>query len=669
MNYLKKLLLVFCLLLSSLILKADSWIDPDWKEMIMKSHTIVLGEITKEGAFRAKVKIVKTLAGNMPQTDFWVSGHSNRYGPFDTLRVGEQYYFFLKKPNFSEKNKKSISENLGKTASEKEYVEAYQNENVFNVWTPTAGEVFAQKGSVYYDLLFNGDSKRYAPKPKAEFEEFIINARSSIRPPQYFDKLVKSLRDAIQNPTEQRFASQYLMMLFVLDCEKYYPVFEVALQDTVAETRYALAKVLGGVKDEKAFDLLSKLLDDKLSVVQGEAVRNLKTMPPEKVAPLLLSKLSTTGTEGIYPSNIMDPVRNEFEGGKIEIIKTLGDLKYKPAGKALLPLLETTDDYLFRTVMTALTSIGEQGFVPYFNAHLDKGTKSLTYEICKYIEDLKLKECKEPLKNYIRTHNKNEGQDQAFTISTCYGLAGFDDSDTRDFIRSEFEKMLSPSDTTKEDNKDDWVKEFMDVFAEWKDKDARPLVQEAMHQYFGYNSTYAAYPQLFKIKKALEDSLERLTPLKPISDSFKITMTAKVDLKNHKELAVNPNLKPVFNFYVKANLKIDKKIEKELAQRGIGEVPYFEWFENVRQLLSKTLNCPYEITAATYGSYVSGCYKQFDDSNTDQIFDKFWEYCTVVPQKEDLLLAEYLMNKAEKNREKADYDLKKAYEELKKKFK
>ncbi len=651
-------------------LYAEQWIDPSWKEMILKSDAIVLGEISKEGSYHAKVKVLKTFFGKLPQTEFWVNGFSNRYGPHNTLRVGEHYYFFLRKPEYSDKIKKSIQKNLREQPNNEDYSTGIEQDNVFSVWTPTTGEIFTKGDSVYYDLLFNNDAQKHAPKSKTVFETFLFNARKGTCSPQYFEQLLADLQAALLHPTKQRLASQCLSMLYILNHAPFYPIYENAQKDSVPETRFALAQLLGLVKDERAFQLLSLLLDDPSSVIQGEAVRQLKAYPTEKIGSLLLSKLPTAGTGGIYPSNLMDPVANQWEGGKIEIIKTLGNLKFKPAGQALLPLLDTENEYLFKTVIDALVQIGERGYTDYLSKHLNKGTQSLIFKICALISSHKLVECKPALKNYIQRYGKNTYHSQSYLVSTCCGLGAFDDNETHLFMMDELTKLLSPQDTTKEEYKDDWIAELIKTFAAWKYAPARSLVQQAMLQRHGYNSTFGAYPQLFTIIQNLEDSIQQKVIPHFGSDSFKVTASTIIILKNSESLIRNETQVPNYEAFIQMNLSVNENILHKSAQEDkgnltAGSTTYFRWIEQARLFLVQKMALKYENTAAICNHCVSGCYKRFGGIyNSRKVSESFWEYCVAVPHKADLQLVTHLIDV----QKRSIYYLEKAQKQLKKKF-
>ena len=98
MQKMKRLTIILTILLftiSTLQVKADSWIDPEWKEMIDSSDVVALIEYTSNGDFRAKAKLLTIYKGQLNTDEIWISGFSNRYGPIDKMSSGEQYIVFL----------------------------------------------------------------------------------------------------------------------------------------------------------------------------------------------------------------------------------------------------------------------------------------------------------------------------------------------------------------------------------------------------------------------------------------------------------------------------------------------------------------------------------------------------------------------------------------------
>ena len=75
------------------------------------------------------------------------------------------------------------------------------------------------------------------------------------------------------------------MQLFLLGYNTHHEVFEKYINVDNAASRFALAQLVGNIKTAQSRNILVALLADENSLVQGEAVRQLKTWPPEDVAP------------------------------------------------------------------------------------------------------------------------------------------------------------------------------------------------------------------------------------------------------------------------------------------------------------------------------------------------------------------------------------------------
>jgi hypothetical protein len=245
----------------------------------------------------------------------------------------------------------------------KDYFDALKAGNAYYVWSPTSGDLKVQGKKVQYDLLQTTYYNSQAFYPLDEFETFLTATTQRNRSAFY----ARTLEKVKSDPSSETCA-QYLMMLYLTFSNVFDPVYQTIADGNHPEANYALAQLLGQVEGEKSRDILLQLINHENSIVQGEAVRQLSDESPEFIGEILLAHLSSAGAGGIYRSNVMDPVMNEIDGGKIEIIKTLGKLKYRPAVSKLLPLLETEDAYFFKLVVNVLLELGSKDFIPYRNS-------------------------------------------------------------------------------------------------------------------------------------------------------------------------------------------------------------------------------------------------------------------------------------------------------------
>lgn len=150
---LKVMLAAACLILT-LTAKADSWRDPDWKQMLDSSDVIALVEYTSNGDFRASARILTIYKGQYKVGDnIWISGFSNRYGPIDKMSIGDKYLVFLNRYEPSESTIDYWNKELKKQPEVKDFVKALKERNVLYVWSPTSGDLKVRGNKVQYDLI------------------------------------------------------------------------------------------------------------------------------------------------------------------------------------------------------------------------------------------------------------------------------------------------------------------------------------------------------------------------------------------------------------------------------------------------------------------------------------------------------------------------------------
>lgn len=503
-RHIKILLTIICLTFAAQT-KADSWVDPTWKRMLDSSDVIALIQYTSNGDFRASAKILTTYKGQLKSGDeIFISGFSNRYGPIDKMKKGDKYLVFL---NLNEPTTKGLeywNEELTKKTELKDFVEAYKNKRAYYVWSPTSGDLKVKGKKVQYDLIQTTFYSKQNFYSLNEFENFLTAYQEKATTLEFSKTILKKIKPV----RESDLVSQYLMKLYLLGYNKYDDIFERYVKVKNPSSKYALAQIMGNIKTEQSRNILISLLGDKHSIVQGEVVRQLKNEPSEIVAPILLQHLKSSSDINFGPSNIMDPVMNRIDGGKVEIIKTLGEFKYKPAIPDLLLLLDTDDDNLFELVIEALKNIGSKEYIPYINKHLDNKTHNLIFRISMMIAKDSLVECLPSLKNFISTCNRNRHPNYEYTISTCCGIGHFKDSATIAFLLSDYKHFFTYKDTLESSKQKYWTQKYIETFTDLKVKEARPLIYKSIYDWFGLNEDFGKHPKLFEIKKQLEDSIK-----------------------------------------------------------------------------------------------------------------------------------------------------------------
>lgn len=635
----KKLLFIFFLTFIHLTAKADSWTDPSWEKMIAESDAIALVEYISNGDFRAQAKIIKIYKGKVNSDIIWISGFSNRYGPIDKMKIGNRFIVFLNKNKPSKRNLEYWEEQIKEDKELITYVNALKNNNAYYVWTPTSGDLKIKSKKVQYDLIqttFYDKQKFYSLK---EFEQFLNSYNGNKK--TFHNYLLSELSDNLSNDK----ASQILMMLYLTSYKKYDSIYEDIYKTNIDNSLYALAKLLGNVKGNSSRDLLVKLLDNENSVVQGEAVRQLSTEGSDFIGPILLSKLSKAGEDGIYPQNLMNPVQNSVDGGKIEIIKTLGDLNYKPAIPKLLPVLNTENEYLFMTTFNVLNKLGTKDYIPYLNSHLEKGTNDLIYEICDLITEHNLTECIPSLMSYISNHDKTIHPSKDFTISSCCGLANFDNQEVRDFLVSDFNQVLKMEKGGSIDNKKKWLQEYFASFNHLSMLDVKSNLYNALFDYYGLNYSFKTNPKLFDSKKELEE----LT-LKNIEESLDGQKIKKINF-----LVLSDYLNAKANT---TDVQVNLVIETE--KRGWDNLePVFKSIKD--KLTTNGLNPNnFSITAGSVTQSFGG---MTPPKFSDNLMLEFLKYLSNHPDNEDLV---FLQNLSKYGYAESEYDIRKLNEAIEK---
>ncbi|MEO0470601.1 MAG: HEAT repeat domain-containing protein [Bacteroidota bacterium] len=492
-------LLAFLSLIFSQAL-ADSWKDPSWEDMLEKSDLIALVEYQTEGSNFALASPLKVYKGTLDDDQISISGFSNRYGPTDNMKVGDCYLVFLLNHGPTDPSQKSWEEQIKERPELTPFLMTLQEGRAYSVWTPTAGDYQVVDGEVHMSFLSTTVYSKTEDRVSLSLCEDFLQTLQQENKQAFHQKVLKRLH---KTRADAEMASD-LSVLHLSGMQRFDPVFEKIATEDKLQSTYALANLLGPMQTEKSRDLLVTMLNTTHSIVQGEVVRQLSQEDPDFIGPILHDQLTDAKDGGQYPQ-LMNPVRNELEGGKLEIIKVLGEIRYAPAAESLLPLLDTEDSYTFGILIEALQKMGSDGYIPYLQKHLREGNKPLILDISDLIADSNLVSCKPALMDYIANGNKNDGKE--FTISRSMGLAHFDDTETRQFLLQEFSRLLAGADTIDSHHLSDWIEEYIDVFADLNMIEARPTIYQALFLWHGFDAHFGIHPELMQMKTALEDSM------------------------------------------------------------------------------------------------------------------------------------------------------------------
>jgi hypothetical protein len=499
------ILIVACLF--SLPSRADSWMDPTWRAMIDSADVIALVQYTRNGEFSADARVMRVYKSSPKTGDLIrVSGFSNRYGPIDRVRAGEQFIVFLSYDEPSAERLKYLAEGIEGRPGMKAYIRALQAGRSYYVTTPTSGDLRVQGNQVQYDLRQTTFYRGQGYFDLNEFQTFLVQAAGR----KANESFTARLLDKVRADSHSDGAAQALLMLRLLDYSGFDPVFKKLATTPNPAVKFALAGVLGNSRAPEANPLLVSLLTDSSSLVQGEVARQLATRQPALAGPALLAHLHRAGEAGRYPSGIMDPVRNHQDGGKYEIINVLGQLRYQPAVAALLPLLDTDNKYLFNVTLRALTRIGTTDYIPYLDKRLRAGDREFVETICRTITDHGLEACIPALMHYVATHDKTVHPSQAFTISPYWGLAHFNTDTVKTFLHEDFKRVLQMAEDDRFNPKQRWMEAYLEAFTHLRVEKAKPDLYAYLYDTYGIGAPFKNNPLLFEHKKRHEDSLVRV---------------------------------------------------------------------------------------------------------------------------------------------------------------
>ena len=588
------------------------------------ARSVAAGNLQFLQDFQAKAKPITFYKGSIRTKEFWIGGFSNQYGPIDRVKSGDRYIVFLKYLKPTTENLEYWQDKKKREPQLSKFYKALKAGNAYTVWTPTSGDLRVIKKKVQYDLLQTTFYTQQSYHSFTEFETFLkacLQNNSEAFHKQTIKKLVKNASNTK--------AAQYLMMLYLTSFQSFNPVYQKIASESQPEPCFALAKLLGQVKGEKARDILVQLLDHKNGLVQGEAVRQLADEDPEFIGPILLARFDSAGNGGYYPTSIMNPIENIIQGGKIEMIYTFGKLKYKPAAKVLVPLLEIENEQLFELVVETLVELDSKDYIPYIKGHLKKKTKSLISIICDIIVKYDLKECKPALMDFIATNAGDKVLNSANTIPTTKVLAYFDDEETIDFLLKEFEKFLKNGSHRVKNNIDArWIERYIEAFVKLKVDKARPLIYTSLHDWFGINYDFVLHPELITIKQSIEDS----TNQKALQ-----VLEGELIEEIRSVAIINNTAKFGAGFVPEYDISVFIKMQ-DTARKQPDIKDIFQKLDEVCEKVSKELNIPLKLIS-------SECYT--GASNPDNRFDKevvftpmhdFYKYAIALPNNKDLKL-------------------------------
>lgn len=579
MRTLNALLLALLFTCAPTSVRGSMWMDPGWEEMLKESELIVLVEASEGGKFFAKVRPVKAFKGTPPK-EFYVTGFSNHNWPKHATKIesfvkNHRYYLFLQRREdalpsleFHAQPDGVIGfianlgpESLGRQLSKREFrapMAAAKEGRVWSVWTPSAGDLPVDGDKVRYSLLSPSYPHHSPARSCSDFERFLAAAVAFHGGQQPDAALAADALEAVREEAakgeeaadpsasgendEGSELSHQLAVYYLIGGRAYDMIFEQIATGKDVNARFMLARLLSRVREEPAQQLLARMLNDGDSTVQGEVVRQLAKGNAEQVGPLLHAHLAGASDGAIGPSGLMDPVRNVVAGGKVEIVRALGELRYAPAAADLIRVLENAEDtHLLRTVLEALDKMGNRDYPRALERPLRRNDRNLMMTAAYWVRDHRLVELKAVLADIAENPPPLAVGGPHSVAIEALGVVGDEESGAR--LTALLNKLTSRP-----------MPEFFDqgviasvigALAALRHQPARGAVEEAFFYWFGVDSTFAGKPELLKVKRGLEKEIEA-----DARDRFREFFFAKpralVFLLNRRELAAGSATRPEY---------------------------------------------------------------------------------------------------------------------------
>lgn len=495
----KKVMFIFLFCCFSYFSYADTWMDPSWKEMIDSSEVIALVRYTTSGAYKSKARILKVYKGSTKSKTIYISGFSGRHGPIQYNIAGTRAVVFLNQNNPNWYSTSDIKETpFYKLKLKAFYKKAIQGK-AYHVWTPTSGDYKIKGRKAKFNLLYTTQYRDIKKNSFRELDQLLVAIHSNDRSIYH-----KQIIQKIKTHENDLLNSQYLMMLYLSAYNKIDSSFYKIIEKKGFMSNWALAILLGSITSNETRDLLIQILNHNNSIVQGEAVRQLAQYDADYIGPILLDKLEQASHLGIYPSGFMNPLRNVTHGARIQIIKTLGEIGYKPAGERLAPLLLTNNENELRTIVISLEQLNSKAHVKYINKHLKDLNYDIIYEIVELIDYYKLEDCRSGLMHFITNHNRSKFRDYTYTMGPYSGISLFKDDETIEFILKDIQSFLSNSDTVNSKNRYQWYSDYITTLTKLNAEKGKSSIYDIIYDWSGIHRNFGCYPRLYQIKDSLE---------------------------------------------------------------------------------------------------------------------------------------------------------------------
>lgn len=167
----------------------------------------------------------------------------------------------------------------------------------------------------------------------------------------------------------------------------------------------------------------------------------------------------------------------------------------------------------FDSLVNTAKNKSRNDYVDLINKRLENNNEQFIYGICDLIKQDSLIECIPNLKRYI-SNCKRENHD---TECSLYRLAQIGSQKDTEFIINDFQIHLD-----KKLNKLGWLKTYIFSLKELNIPNSHYLLDKAFFDWTGININFTEFPQLFEIKKELENQYFLNFPKVLVEEGYKL---------------------------------------------------------------------------------------------------------------------------------------------------
>ncbi len=552
---------------------ADTWSNPTWEEMLFKSDIIGLFKVKEGDTFKARLEPIEIYKGQLKDDDIWYTGYSNKFGPLDKFKPGEQYILFLQSPKKYKSRFNSASGSDSKVAynlySAYDFVRS--RPNGYTAWTPTAGEVRIKNKKAYYTLRHTGFSystfhrKKENSMSSALFIDFIKAYVQKAGRAQFKENIIRKLTIKLPNASEKDRLGEQIMMLYHLDNQKVYDAFMEIPGINNREVQFALARQLKKLKGDRKEELKLALLASPFTEVRSEIVEQISVGNADVNGAQLLKQLEIASDSAFY-SNLISPDEEDISSELVRIIDKLKEMDYKEASPQLLEILaRTSDSYVFVKAASTLDYFETSNYDDLLVKRIREPNGISIYDLKGLIYKNPVPAVKAPLMNLITsvTEKKNDFVKSKNQLSAIECLSFFKgDLEVERFMIDQLEQLTKDVSKRARRSTHDFIEKYVEGLTKLGSQQGQRAIHQALFYWFSVNPDFHG-DRLLSIKT--ESEKQEASKLDEFINSPDRKAYARAFITNTSELQKGNDSSPNLIFIYKIQVLNNKRSFKALG--------------------------------------------------------------------------------------------------------